>query len=35
MVVTSYLDWDWETISSMMTDVYEGVKQRYLNKEKR
>lgn len=34
MVVTSYLNWEWETISSMMTDVYEGVKQRYLHKEK-
>lgn len=33
MIVTSYLDWDWDTISSMMSDVYEGVKQRYLDKE--
>ena len=29
MVATGYLDWDWELISRMMTDQYEGMKMRY------
>lgn len=33
MAATSYLDWDWETISRMMTDIYQGVKQRYQSRE--
>ena len=36
MVATGYLDWDWELISRMVTDQYEGTKMRYqkeLNKE--
>ena len=27
MIATSYLDWDFETISSMLTDVYNGLKR--------
>lgn len=33
MVATDYLDWDWEFISKMMTDEYEGIKSRFLSKE--
>lgn len=33
MLATSYLPLDWETISSMVTDAYEGLKKRYLVKE--
>lgn len=33
MAATSYLDWDEETISGMLTDVYQGLKQRYERKE--
>lgn len=33
MFATSYLDWDWETISEMLTNIYFGLKERYLNKE--
>ena len=29
MVATAYLDWDWDLISRMLTDVYEGLKMRY------
>lgn len=32
MVATDYLDWDWEFISKMMTDEYEGIKSRFLSK---
>lgn len=34
MVATSYLDWDWEMISEMMTDAYQGMRERYQKKEK-
>ena len=33
MLVTGYLMWDWDFIDRMLTDVYEGVKSRYLMKE--
>ncbi len=29
MIATSYLDWDWETVSGMVTDAYLGIKSRY------
>lgn len=29
MIATGYLEWDWEVISRMLTDVYEGMKRRY------
>ena len=29
MIATSYLPWDWETISRMMTDGYQGLRMRY------
>lgn len=32
MVATSYLDWDWDTISMMLTDAYESMKERYKSK---
>lgn len=28
MIVTKYMDWDWETISKMVTDVYLGLSDR-------
>lgn len=34
MIATSYLEWDWNIISRMMTDGYEGIKSRFINKEK-
>ena len=34
MIATSYLVWDWETISQMLTDCFEGLKARYLKGEK-
>lgn len=33
MVATAYLDWDRDLTSRMLTDTYEGLKQRYLHKE--
>lgn len=33
MLATSYLSLDWELISSMMTDVYQGIRARHLSKE--
>lgn len=33
MIATSYLDWDWDTVSQMMTDAYESLKERYISKE--
>ena len=33
MIATAYLDWDWETISIMLTDVYQGMKARYKDRE--
>lgn len=29
MLATKYLRWDWEWISRMMTDLFEGLKERY------
>ena len=34
MVATAYLPWDENTVSSMLTDVYQGVKERFLKGEK-
>lgn len=34
MIATSYLEWDGEMISKMLTDSYEGLKWRYCGKEK-
>ena len=34
MIATSYLEWQWDTISRMLTDGYEGLKMRYCGKEK-
>ena len=33
MIATSYLEWDWDTISQMLTDGFEGLKVRFLGKE--
>ena len=33
MMVTSYLSWDFDFISSMLTDVYEGLRKRHCEKE--
>ena len=33
MCATSYLNWDKELISRMMTDAYEGMKLRFLSEE--
>ena len=33
MIATSYLEWDWDTISEMLTDGFEGLKARFLGKE--
>ena len=33
MIATSYLEWDWGTISQMLTDGFEGLKARFLGKE--
>lgn len=33
MIATSYLNWDWEIISRMMTDAYQSMKERYKNRE--
>lgn len=33
MIATSYLEWDKETISRMLTDIFLGLKERYKNKE--
>ncbi len=33
MLVTGYLNWDWELISKMLTDAYEGMKKRYVSEE--
>lgn len=35
MLITSYFDLDMEAVSEMLTDVYKGLKWRYLNKEQR
>lgn len=32
MIATSYLEWEWDTISAILTDAYEGMKERYKNK---
>ena len=33
MIATSYLEWNWDAISQMLTDGYEGLKQRYCGKD--
>lgn len=33
MIATSYLDWEWDMISMMLTDAYESMRERYKNKE--
>lgn len=33
MTATSYLEWDWDMISRMLTDAYNGLKITYLGKE--
>lgn len=33
MIATSYLEWDGEIISKMLTDLYMGLKERYTKKE--
>lgn len=33
MIATSYLTWDWETISRMMSDSYKGLLKQYKGKE--
>lgn len=33
MIATAYLEWDWDMISSMLTDAYEGMRGRHLLKE--
>ncbi|MEA4814600.1 MAG: TetR/AcrR family transcriptional regulator [Oscillospiraceae bacterium] len=35
MIATSYLDWDRDMISMMLTDAYESMRERYKNKESR
>lgn len=35
MIATSYLNWDWEIISRMMTDAYQGVKERYKSRKEK
>lgn len=32
MIATAYLEWDWDMISTMVTDAYEGMRARYLSK---
>lgn len=34
MLATSYFEWDWDTVSRMLTDGFEGLKARYLGKER-
>lgn len=31
MIATSYLEWNWERVSRMLTDGYEGLKSRYMS----
>lgn len=33
MIATSYLEWDWNIISRMLTDGYMGLKERFCGKE--
>lgn len=33
MIATSYLEWDKETVSKMLTDVYIGLKRRYCDEQ--
>lgn len=33
MIATAYLDWEWGQISTMLTEAYEGQKERYQNRE--
>ena len=34
MAATSYLDWDVQFISRVLSDAYMGLKQRYMRKER-
>ncbi len=33
MIATSFLTFEWETISGMLTDVYQGIRHRHLSEE--
>ena len=33
MIATSFLSFEWETISNMLTDVYQGIRARHLSEE--
>ena len=33
MIVTGYLDWDMNTVSDMLTDIYQGIMARLIGKE--
>jgi AcrR family transcriptional regulator len=33
MIATAYLDWDWDMVSTMLTDAYQGMKERYKSRE--
>lgn len=35
MIATEYLQWEWDMISRMMTDSYEGMKARYMTREEK
>lgn len=35
MIATSYLEWDWEMISRMLTDAYQGLKEHYQTKQRK
>ncbi|MCH5324497.1 MAG: TetR/AcrR family transcriptional regulator [Eubacterium sp.] len=30
MIATSYLNWDWDTVSDVLTDCYTGLKERFI-----
>ena len=34
MIATSFLSFDWEMISEMLTDVYQGIRTRHVSEEK-
>lgn len=33
MIATGYLEWDWELVSKMLTDCYEGIRTRFPGQE--
>lgn len=35
MIATEYLEWEWDMISRMMTDSYEGMKARFMVREEK